>query len=456
MAIRWLTGFLFFVWFLTGCKKDDTDVKDDKGTANSEQVIATNEWMYEFMRYNYLWNDQIPAGLDITAENNPENFFNQLLYKEKDQWSVYIEDFQLIKKVFEGRPLSMGYFPVFYLQADMRSVFMVVSYVYPDSPADDVGLIRGDIIYSINGKTMNKDNYFELYSGAEYTVKLGKLTSKGVEASNHEYHMVAREIKADPVIQHKIIYADNGVKVGYMFYAEFISGVQNEFIHSIEKVLNYFKESGVKDLVLDLRYNLGGDLSVLQYLASNLVPEHVANNNKLFLTLQYNPWVQNQIEKDEGKAGYSYVFSKSDANLDLNRLFVLTTGTTASASESLIIGLEPYMNVVQIGETTYGKYVASWIVPDEEEEIAIMPIVSKMVNSNGFTDFENGLDPDHSVEDNLLDPYPLGSKNDPMVKMAINEINKTIGVHSLSMPEVPLYKKLEPAGLDYKRNLFLP
>ncbi len=151
----------------------------------------------------------------------------------------------------------------------------------------------------------------------------------------------------------------------------------------------------------------------------------------------------------------SFVFScpSSDLNLDLPTVYFLTTDGTASASESLMTGLYPYMNVVQIGETTYGKCYASITVDDWENpkrhNWAMQPIVIKYSNAEGFTDFQNGIAPDYEVDDNLLYALPFGDLEDPQLARALELITgvsplakKSVGPEtrfkSLPLPRKPL------------------
>ena len=150
----------------------------------------------------------------------------------------------------------------------------------------------------------------------------------------------------------------------------------------------------------------------------------------------------------------------------------MATWATASASELVITGLEPYMNVVHIGESTYGKYVGAYILPDDNEEWAMLPIVMKYANANGYTDFADGLTPDYEVYDDLIydDPsinddlvysYPLGNTSDAMTKKAIQLISGT-GTTSVATRSASVlssqFRRYVPMSnkLGLKRNLFVP
>src|SRR5690606_9212429 len=119
-----------------------------------------------------------------------------------------------------------------------------------------------------------------------------------------------------------------------------------------------------------------------------------------------------------------YKFPATEINLDLDRIFILTASGTASASELLIIGLRPYMNVVQVGEPTVGKFYGSSVFEDKstpkKHTYAMMPLILKFMNAQGFTEFADGLTPDAAVVDDLLNAKPLGDIEDPVIAAALS------------------------------------
>ena len=128
----------------------------------------------------------------------------------------------------------------------------------------------------------------------------------------------------------------------------------------------------------------------------------------------------------------------------MDKVYFLTARGTASASELLMTSLYPYMDVVQIGETTVGKCYASIILDDDEDpkrhNWAIMPLVMKYANAQGFTDFVDGIDPDVEVRDNLLYAVPFGDLSDPLLATALEQIS---GVS-------PSLKRTGPPEVNYK------
>jgi carboxyl-terminal processing protease len=113
--------------------------------------------------------------------------------------------------------------------------------------------------------------------------------------------------------------------------------------------------------------------------------------------------------------------------MQLSRAVFLTGYGSASASELLINGLDPYMDIIQIGEPTVGKFYGSMVMTDENEPpshtYAMMPLIMKYENADGFSDFVDGLVPDYLIEDDLFDAKPFGSLDDPILSAAVRFLN---------------------------------
>jgi C-terminal processing protease CtpA/Prc len=155
--------------------------------------------------------------------------------------------------------------------------------------------------------------------------------------------------------------------------------------------------------------------------------------------------------------------------LGLSKVYVLTGRGTASASELTICGLEPYMDVIIVGDTTYGKYTASITIKpedwyDNESDYAgfknwgMQPIIMRYANSLGVTDFKNGFEPDFRVLDALLPAYPLGELTEPLLKKAVENITGTT-IAAPKKAELPIKFVIVDRGFSkfdkQKRNLFI-
>jgi C-terminal processing protease CtpA/Prc len=414
------------------CNKDDDSEVINKNSQELTSVDSANikvsEWIYDWMEDVYYWNSIIPANIEISKKKNPEGFFYELLSQE-DKWS-YIANYDELTAELSGEYVSMGYFPYFGL-LNNGNVFIIVLYVFPDSPAEKAGLQRGDIILTINGEYMDTTNYYDLFSQTSYTVELGKYNNGILYKSGIAINLNASSFDANPLLFDTILNVSDK-KIGYAVYTEFITGDNYKYLTRIDSVFKAFKDSGITDLIIDLRYNPGGEITAAGYLASTIGPASIVNAANSFIKFKYNDKLQNYFESTGGinSENLVYQFPSARFNLNFNKVYFLTSYYTASASELLIIGLAPYMEVIQLGENTFGKYVGGWLLYDEhippKHNWAIIPIVFKYENIAGYTDFKNGLEPDYFIYDQLIPAEPFGSLDDPMLALAVEKITGKI------------------------------
>lgn len=409
-----LSAALFFlVLALFSCQDDE---------APSQNVLVNN-WIRSNMDIVYFWNKEL-AGVRANKNAAPEDYFYQLLHPD-DRFSWITPNAQALRDQLAGHTLSMGYSPAFGKKQASGQYFIIVEYVYENSPAARAGLKRGDIIAAINDQDITPSNFNQLYKQTAYTVTLGVNTASKIERTGTKYSLKAEVLDLNPIL-HSSVIDYNGVKTGYLAYAEFISGEDEEWLAALEDAMFEMKQSGVSELILDLRYNPGGEVGVAAELASMIAPAAVSRNRETLIKIQYNDLLQKAIEEEEGPDSENliYKFPATEINLDLDRIFILTASGTASASELLIIGLRPYMNVVQVGEPTVGKFYGSSVFEDKstpkKHTYAMMPLILKFMNAQGFTDFADGLTPDAAVVDDLLNAKPLGDIEDPVIAAALS------------------------------------
>ncbi|MBO5873546.1 MAG: PDZ domain-containing protein, partial [Rikenellaceae bacterium] len=231
------------------------------------------------MKHWYLWSDSIPQYFSKTYyTKNADEYFESLLYKRND---TYGDRFSYIEKKSAAQskaslPVKTGFgFEFKYLRSSLHSggnepvkiYLYVVYYVHPNSPAEKAGLKRGDLIYKVNGEYINDMN--ALNSKTNITVKL---------ANFENFYLVFRENDptrdisigeyTDSPILADIILSNNSKKVGYLCYRTFSEGSDQYLIESFKR----YKAEGVSELILDLRYNQGGRLSIAQTLGGLLIP----------------------------------------------------------------------------------------------------------------------------------------------------------------------------------------
>ncbi len=387
---------------------------DEDSNANGSYSIENN-WIYTNMDDFYFWYNKIDNS-SVPGNLNPEDYFYSLVYEQEDKWSYITDDYASLIASLAGEPVTMGYSPAIGQFAGSNNVFLIIEYVYPSSPAAKAGLKRGDIVLEINDIQLNTANCNDLCYKNSQTLTLAENTEDGLQITNQKLSMTATLLQVDPVV-FDTIFETSGTKIGYCVITEFID--DDAFIQYVGESLKYFKSSGINELIVDLRYNGGGYMGSAQWLSSAIAPTSVVDNNEILTYINYNDKLNSIAPKDEKESR----FIENEVNLNLNNVYFLTAGGTASASELVMIGLMPYMNVISVGDTTYGKYTGSWVIPDLEtpprHNWAMMPIVLKYSNANGYTEFKNGLTPTYSIDDDLINAFPFGDINDPILAKAV-------------------------------------
>ena len=173
------------------------------------------------------------------------------------------------------------------------------------------------------------------------------------------------------------------------------------------------KQKGITELILDLRYNGGGSVQNCVELASMITGQY---DSEIFAEEIWNQKLLTYLEERFGRESLINRFVNKLENeeqinsLKFNRVYVITSSESASASELLINGLTPYIEVIQVGEKTFGKNVGSITVYDyidnektknPEHTYAMQPIVLKIANSDGYADYTDGLEPSTEVEEDI-------------------------------------------------------
>jgi C-terminal processing protease CtpA/Prc len=437
---------------------DDDDALNP-GIVN-ENNAHVNEWILEKMDFWYLWSNELPGALD--KNQAPDHFFQSLL-SDDDRFSWIQENYQDLLNSLQGISKEAGFEYVLYKEDDSDNVLAQILYLKPLSPAESAGLKRGDAVTHVNGQQLTTSNYQSVL--ASLASNNYSITYKPLLIDTETFD------EAKTVSLTTVVYTENpnyfskvieieGKKIGYYVYNFFASGTDDQTgIYDVEmdNIFAGFKSKGITDLILDLRFNSGGSEVSANNLASLIAPEP---GDKLFFRREYNTKVENEILADPG-AGASFLQSKLSAKAEnigsqlSGRVYILTGSRTASASELIINGLNPYMDVFLIGDVTYGKNVGSISLYDEEDPRntwGMQPIVVKVYNSLNQSDYSSGFVPDIANKDNNLFIYPLGDTREELLSEALEQITGS----PVSGRKGFVGKKSEVVGhsLDEKRRSF--
>jgi C-terminal processing protease CtpA/Prc len=308
-----------------------------------------NEWIDNVLRKNYLWVTSMPSESKVNYFDTQSAFLKSVL--SSDDKVTHLDSVPNVKNTY-------GITASFYVSADNDTVYnAVITYVCSDSPAARAGLKRGDWIMKVGGNNITSSNKSTiLVSGNATTVNLGEYTaittdgttSYKVISSGKVVNLEASGNASDHPVNYYTTLTVGTKKIGYLVYSSFNPGSNNEYDNELRKAFTSFKSDAVSDIILDLRYNKGGEISSAQLLATMLIPSEKMGST--FVKLIHNT--------EQSSMDTTYTFNKdligSGANLNLSRVYVITTSTTAQMSELLLAALVPYMNVYTIGGTTAG------------------------------------------------------------------------------------------------------
>ncbi len=420
---------LCLLGFLTAC--DEEWIKPTpKPDPESKVTLKVNEFIYEGLRSEYLWENTINwNAIDFKKEKDPHAFFKRLIYKD-DRWTNLTDNAEAWNQGFAGISTTYGFDLRFSYIGQTEELVAIVRYVYPGTPADRAGIRRGDLLLKLNGGPITVKNYADFYDKPTIVVNKGILKDKTLTAEPVGVAMTAVEMYQDPILKDTVINKD-GHRVGYLCYTDYTERSTAELI----KVFTRFKTAGVTDVVLDLRYNGGGYVSTARALCSILAPEAAMKKKERFL---FKLWNENYMSywKSKGRNDelYETFVDTLGINMNLNRLYILTGKGTASASELTLTGLTPYMDVVQIGDTTHGKFCGGIVLMPKHlwwdkdasyyQEIknwGMYVMIYKFSNKRN-DEFPRGFAPKYVVKEYLLELYPFGDERDPLLGKALELI----------------------------------
>ena len=456
---------LLFGGIFTSCS-DDLDDALDKPKVDGRDLSVEN-FIYRGLNEIYLYKADVPELADnfFTTQDErndfldnyatPEDLFYEGLLAPQDRFSFLVDDYVYLENLFSGisttNGLSFGL--VRYCQS-CTEVFAIVRYVLPGTSAKENEIERGDIFTMIDGQQLTDSNYSNLLAPQTYTISLATLSGNTISETGETVTLTKQEYTTNPVLVSKTLDID-GKKIGYLFYTSFTA----DFDPELNAAFAEFEAEGVSDLVLDLRYNGGGSVRTATDLASMITGQFAGD---IFMTEEWNAEYQAYFESTAvlrerllNKFNTTLKTGELINSLNLNKVYVLTTTRSASASELVINGLEPYIDVIQIGETTTGKFQASVTLYDSPDfgrlnanpnhTYAIQPLVLKSVNSAGVSDYIDGLVPDYAISEDFENFGILGDPNEPFLKVALDVIQG----NRVSIPAgIEIFKPIGESGMD--------
>jgi hypothetical protein len=385
MKLRLILVILSGMAIFTSCRKNDS-VGTDNGT-NNEDVLKDS--ILTISRDVYLWNEQIPSDFNARSYDGPSEVMQAIRkYSNEPGFTDPVDHYSFAMKKSEWDNLSNGILSDFGLNAfffsdsDLR-----VRLVEEASPAGRAGIKRGWKFVKVAGSTDINSNNVDFLVNKIYNSSTTDFTFEKPDGSTVDITLNSETYQENPVILDSI-YTEGARKAGYIVFNSFL-GDTSMVMNELTDVFNLFVAANVTYVIVDLRYNGGGYVSVSEALADFLVKP--AANGNIMMTQQYNA---NYSDLNE------VTMFRKRGSLNVNNIFFVVTDNTASASELLINNLKPYMNVKLVGpEATYGKPVGFF--PIGVGEWYVFPVSFRSTNGQNQGNYFDGIAVDQQVNDGL-------------------------------------------------------
>lgn len=435
-SIKQILTLVLLLFIAFSCNDDNENIPTN---------IEVQNFIWKGLNTFYFWQQDVPNLSDqrFSSQNelndflndysDPKELFYNLLnnYPNTDKYSWIVDDYLALEDLLQsGITGSNGVdFGLVRETGNDTDIFGYVRYIIPNSDASTKNIIRGDIFHAVNGIPLSINNYRQLlFSTEAYTLNLADYNNGNPTDNGVSVMLTKSELQENPIFKAET-FDVSGKKIGYLMYNAFTPLHDNQ----LNGVFAGFKNEGVTDLVLDLRYNSGGSVRTATYLSSMITGQFTG---ELFSQEIWNgKWQEYFLENDPTSLVNNFtnqIIGGGGINsLNLDEIVILTTGSSASASELVINGLNPYISVTTIGTITEGKTVGSITLYDSDNygreganpnhTWAMQPIVLEIKNKIG-ENFPNGFEPGILFPENLGDLGVIGAIDEPLLERAITFI----------------------------------
>lgn len=410
LLLQRIPFFILLISVLLSCRKSDTHPNYPAGTQEN-----INSWILDSMKVYYYWNSSLPKNPDVSQD--PSSFFNTIKSKG-DRFSALVNPD--LPATYPPSLVHVLGFDLLTLQLAGGGVETVVSLVVPGSRGASLGILRGDVIKTINGAVPTADNITAL------TKTIVNAQTAALEIAGKDGTLTVTKLTTSEMPVYTYTSFQSGGKTyGYLFLNSF----EDAALSQLKQAFSYFKQQQVQELLLDLRYNPGGSVPVASALATMISPTATAGNTFVEYRGNSNAGVTKSSFATElgrlpvtERIGFAQY---SNYRLGLSKVYIFSGSHTASAAELLINALKPYITVVQVGQQTLGKDMASFLIKDYRDpqvvpKWEIYPMIYKLYNASGAGDYSTGITPDQLVDELAALPLkPFGDLADPLIQKCL-------------------------------------
>ena len=434
--IHFIIVLLLTVFTFQSCQDQD----DVAAPAN----LDVQDFIWKGLNLYYLWQADVSNLSDDRFANQqelnaflagypvPENLFDALrVDKNIDRFSWMVSNYLELEGALQGTSKNNGVeFGLSYKSSGSTEIIGWVRYIIPNSDASTKDIHRGEVFYAVNGTPLTANNYQSLLFSSEtnYTLNMANYDGGAFTPNEKNIVLIKTVLDENPILINTVINSGSH-KIGYLLYNGFYSNYDSQ----LNDAFGILKSQGITDLVLDLRYNSGGSVQTATRLASMITGQFTG---QVFAKQQWNAKIESYFNTNNPNDLKNFFTNKIGTtpinSVNMTKVYILTSKSTASASELVINGLKPYVDVVQIGDTTVGKNVGSVTLFDSptfgkenrnpNHRYAMQPIVLKIVNADDFGDYFTGLVPTVELKESLSNLDVLGSTTEPLLSTAIGQI----------------------------------
>ncbi len=378
---------------------------DTQGTVTDE-----NNFLRSWSNDTYLWYNEL-LDRNPASYSDPLNYFALLkttartdtgANKDKFHFTYNTDDWEALS----GSGIVYGYGMEFSFISNSPPRELRVAYTQPNSPAALAGIPRGAKIYKVDGIDLvnsSSSSSVDALNNGLFPTTVGEVhefvyidpTTQGQVSVT----LQSASVTSVPVQNVKVLDTASG-KVGYLTFNDHIATAEKGLVDAISQL----QGESITDLVLDMRYNGGGYLTIASELAY-MIAGSSRTSGKTFEKVQFNdkyptkdPVTGEALTPEpfhNAAQGFSLASGTALPELGLSRVFVLTSGDTCSASEAVINGLRGVgVQVIQIGRTTCGKPYGFY--PEPNCGTTYFSIQFRGVNALNFGDYSDGFIPSSS------------------------------------------------------------
>jgi len=393
-------------------------------------TVGQCSYVRDVLQSYYYWYREL-ATPDPGSFSSPEAYLEAVRYRALDSSYSYITS-KAASDAFYSDSQFIGFGLSYARTGELE---LRVTQTFPGSSAAEAGLDRGHYLVSVAGKPVAdliRSGEIATVFGPEqvgYTAEVAWRAAGGPVVSA----TLTKRLVTIPTVAHTAVVDAGGARVGYLHFRNFVQ----PSVAALNAAFQELRDQGASELVLDLRYNGGGLVSVAQHLAGLVGGEPLVG--QVFVQFTHND--------KQSSRNTAYRFESKPQALAVSRLVVIATEASASASEAVINGLRPYMEVTVVGERSYGKPVGQYGFDFCEK--VLYPVAFLVTNARGEADFFSGIPADCPAADDLDRPLADPREASLAEALAVLRTGRCSGQAAALEPrQESLRERLRPLARD--------